>query len=283
MDKGLWNGEQNVSIYFNGIKTQQKPGLNRNHFTDFRPTNGYISGIASGVQVNGKGTVVLSKRHKTVTLKDVLYAPQCPSNLIAINKAVLAGKEIKISNKKLWCGKDLLGTYHHQNKLFKSTYKVMSSSSYSKAYKASVSDLHIVMGHPPKSISARLQIPNPPHPCQDFVAGRFVKSKPKISSTSVSRPLELLHADICGPFPHTGINGEKYFLVIVDRFTHITSSYCLKVKSEATDLIQQFITNLRHNCHSIITKLLPCVLIMVANLLTSLLKLFLHPKASRKN
>ncbi|KAG7840708.1 hypothetical protein KL941_005419 [Ogataea angusta] len=116
-----------------------------------------------------------------------------------------------------------------------------SSSSYSKAYKASVSDLHIVMGHPSKSISARLQIPNPPHLCQDCLAGRFVKSKPKISSTSVSRPLELLHADICGPFPHTGINGEKYFLVIVDRFTHITSSYCLKVKSEATDLIRQFI------------------------------------------
>ncbi|KAG7820000.1 hypothetical protein KL928_001437, partial [Ogataea angusta] len=74
---------------------------NRDHFTDFRPTSGYISGIASGVMVNGKGTVVLSKGHKTVTLKDVLYAPQCPSNLIAINKAVLAGKEIKISNKKL--------------------------------------------------------------------------------------------------------------------------------------------------------------------------------------
>ncbi|KAG7805677.1 hypothetical protein KL921_005410 [Ogataea angusta] len=186
-----------TEIYWIDSGASEHVSNNRNHFTDFRPTNGYISGIASGVQVIGKGTVVLSKGHKTVTLKDVLYAPQCPSNLIAINKAVLAGKKIEISNKELWCGKDLLGTYHHQNKLFKSTYKVMSSSSsYSKAYKASVSDLHIVMGHPSKPISARLQIPNPPHLCQDCLAGRFVKSKPKISSTSVSRPLELLHADI---------------------------------------------------------------------------------------
>ena len=44
---------------------------------------------------------------------------------------------------------------------------------------------------------------------------------------------ELLHMDICGPFPVQAPHGEKYFLSILDDKSNWGLAYGLKLKSDA--------------------------------------------------
>ena len=61
------------------------------------------------------------------------------------------------------------------------------------------------------------------HLCDACAKGKQVRSsfKPK-NSISTSRPLELLHMDLCGPIPVQSLGRSKYILVIVDDFSLFT-------------------------------------------------------------
>jgi hypothetical protein len=65
-----------------------------------------------------------------------------------------------------------------------------------------------------------------------------VKFKTKEYSTT--KPLEIIHADVCGPMRTTCLNGERYFLLFVDDFTRMTWLFLLKNKSETFNCFQVF-------------------------------------------
>ena len=51
--------------------------------------------------------------------------------------------------------------------------------------------------------------------------------------------MQLIHTDICGPL-ETSLGGCKYFLLIVDDFTHMTWVYFLKEKYESFEKFKEF-------------------------------------------
>ncbi|MBW0529179.1 hypothetical protein O181_068894 [Austropuccinia psidii MF-1] len=53
-----------------------------------------------------------------------------------------------------------------------------------------------------------------------------------------SRKLEVLHIDLCGPISPKLISRKKYFLIIVNGFSHYVWIYFLKNKSESKDIIK---------------------------------------------
>ena len=53
----------------------------------------------------------------------------------------------------------------------------------------------------------------------------------KKSSTRASRKLELIHSDLCGPFPTNSVSGSRYFIIFVDDATRYTWVYFLKRKN----------------------------------------------------
>ena len=55
------------------------------------------------------------------------------------------------------------------------------------------------------------------------------KSKDIVSS---SKPLELLHMDLCGPMRVPSLGGNRYIFVIVDDFSRYTWTLFLRAKSE---------------------------------------------------
>ena len=59
------------------------------------------------------------------------------------------------------------------------------------------------------------------------------------SSWRVDRHLQLVHNDICGPFP-TSIGSCRYFLLFIDDFSWMTWVYFLKKKSEAFEKFKTF-------------------------------------------
>ena len=66
------------------------------------------------------------------------------------------------------------------------------------------------------------------HVCPSCMIGKLPKDrKPKHRTTRTSRPLQLIHSDICGPMPVTSRKGNKYILTFIDDFTRKTWIYFL--------------------------------------------------------
>ena len=63
------------------------------------------------------------------------------------------------------------------------------------------------------------------------------------SETKTSHPLELVHFDLTGPIkPQSFHSKKRYVLVIIDDFTHYVWAFGLRAKSDATDVIQHWVT-----------------------------------------
>jgi hypothetical protein len=69
--------------------------------------------------------------------------------------------------------------------------------------------------------------------CSARQAGKQVGAHhPHKNIMTTDRPLELLHMDLFGPIAYISIGGGKYYLVIVDDFSHFTWIFFLQEKSQ---------------------------------------------------
>lgn len=53
-----------------------------------------------------------------------------------------------------------------------------------------------------------------------------------------SQPLELIHIDLCGPMGTKGLDGELYFMLMIDDYTRMTTISFIKKKSEAYEFFK---------------------------------------------
>ena len=67
-------------------------------------------------------------------------------------------------------------------------------------------------------------------PCQH---GKQTRVEFKTKEHSTTRPLELVHTDLCGPTQSKGLDGEEYFMLLIDDFTRMTWVCLLQKKSKA--------------------------------------------------
>ncbi|KAJ9565352.1 hypothetical protein OSB04_001318 [Centaurea solstitialis] len=82
--------------------------------------------------------------------------------------------------------------------------------------------------------------------CSACEMGKIKKSSHKLKvEHKTSKPLQLLHMDLCGPMRVQSINGRKYVLVIVDDFSRYTWVNFLRSKDGASDIIISFIRNVQ--------------------------------------
>ena len=71
------------------------------------------------------------------------------------------------------------------------------------------------------------------HICDACAKGKQTRSSFKSkNSISTSKPLELLHMDLCGPIPIQSLGHNKYIFVIVDDYSRFTWVCFLKEKNE---------------------------------------------------
>ena len=59
---------------------------------------------------------------------------------------------------------------------------------------------------------------------------------------SIVRPLELLHMDLFGPTTYRNIEGNYYYLVVVDGYSRYTWVFFLYDKADTCDIFKKFIT-----------------------------------------
>ena len=69
--------------------------------------------------------------------------------------------------------------------------------------------------------------------CESWRYGKQKKVEFKTKEHFASRPLELVHIDLCGPMRTKGLDGELYFMLMIDDYTRMTIVSFLKKNPEA--------------------------------------------------
>uniref|UniRef100_A0A2N9G770 Integrase catalytic domain-containing protein n=1 Tax=Fagus sylvatica TaxID=28930 RepID=A0A2N9G770_FAGSY len=87
-------------------------------------------------------------------------------------------------------------------------------------------------------------LPSIEHPnqlCEGCLFGKQSrKSFPKEASTRANKPLQLVHADVCGPIKPSSLGKNNYFLLFIDDFSRKTWIYFLKQKSKVFGAFKKF-------------------------------------------
>jgi transposase InsO family protein len=69
--------------------------------------------------------------------------------------------------------------------------------------------------------------------CNHCQQGKQTKTWFKSKEYSTTRPLEIVHTDLVKPNKTKGLKGEKYFIVLVDYYTRMTTVFFLRNKSQS--------------------------------------------------
>lgn len=75
--------------------------------------------------------------------------------------------------------------------------------------------------------------------CVSCIKGKLT-NKRKSGAERAKEVLELVHTDICGPFPQASWNGQQYFITFIDDFSRYGYLYLIMEKSDALDVFKAF-------------------------------------------
>ena len=81
--------------------------------------------------------------------------------------------------------------------------------------------------------------------CLDCIKGKYVKHVKKGANRSTG-PLQIIHTDICGPFPIMFIDGFDSFITFTDDYSRYGYIYPIKERSEALDKFKIFKTEVEN-------------------------------------
>ena len=114
-----------------------------------------------------------------------------------------------------------------------------------------VSLWHNRLGHPHhlvlKQVLQRINVPlmsssqNSELFCEPCQLGKLHQFSYPSVPLKTTKPLQIVHSDVWGPAPYTSSDGYQYYISFVDDFTRFVWIYPLKLKSETTNTVLQFV------------------------------------------
>ena len=72
--------------------------------------------------------------------------------------------------------------------------------------------------------------------CIECIKGKQIKKR-KLGANDV---VELIHTNICGPFPIASWNGQRYFITFIKDYSRYGYLYLIYEKSQALDVFKSF-------------------------------------------
>ncbi|MBW0502085.1 hypothetical protein O181_041800 [Austropuccinia psidii MF-1] len=92
--------------------------------------------------------------------------------------------------------------------------------------------------------------------CTTCNLSKITKTPFKGTFPQPNRKLETIHMDLCGPISPESISGKKYFLQIVNGFSHFLWIFFLTKKSECKDYIKNHINRVEQQTNSKVANLI---------------------------
>ena len=75
--------------------------------------------------------------------------------------------------------------------------------------------------------------------CTNCIKGKQTNTR-RFGDNRATDVLELIHTDICGPFPIVSWNGQQYFIMFIDDFSRYGYLYLIHEKSQSLDVFKSF-------------------------------------------
>jgi hypothetical protein len=210
-----------------------------------------ILGDGSSTPITCVGHTQFPSTTKPLLLRDVLVAPALIKNLISVRKfttdniASIEFDPFGLSVKD-FLTKEEIARFDSSGDLY--SINGAPAASPPSSMLARVALWHQRLGHPNKAIMSSLlsdfEIPcnkdsHNSSVCESCQTGKHVRLPFGSSNTFSTFPFELLHCDLWTS-PTLSISGFKYYLVILDDFTHYIWTFPLKNKSDVHTILLNF-------------------------------------------
>lgn len=224
---------------------------------DMRDVNSEIGTAKKSISMKAEGIGVVEA--KDCTLKEVVYVPELSKNLLSVNAITRNNGEVRFKNNKVEIFKNkkkIVEGEKDENGLYvvNLTQDIQDTNLnvlMTKEDNALV--WHRKLGHLGSTnmkklvnISDGMNLTGKDFKILDNICETCLKAKQtrkpfKEERNRASRPLELIHSDVCGPIEPTTWDGSKYFITFLDDYTHFTSVYLMKGKYEVAEIVKEFV------------------------------------------
>jgi transposase InsO family protein len=213
------------------------------------PPSSIVVGNGQSIPISGRGNSSLRIADRLFHLDNVLVAPQLTRNLLSVRQLTrdnncsiefdasgFSVKDLQTKTVLLRCNSngDLYTIPHHMPT--RCHVVVVSSELWHSCLghpaSAAVQTLHKLSAIQCNKAARRI--------CHAYQLGKHARLPFASSVSSTLAPFELLHCDIWTS-PVLSVSGYKFYLVIVDDFTHYCWTFPLRHKSDVHEHIVQFI------------------------------------------
>ena len=254
----------------------------RTLFDTLTPTDRKVT-VAAGksIPVLGTGNVALCIPQpdgsvQSMHLSDVLYVPDFLGNLLSVKRLVAFGTmpEFSTTGCNLVASDGTVkarallspaGLYRFTARAERDTATVAAVAAVASVAPVNNVDWHARFGHADvrailrlfegdtattanrnKAIAAlKIAAASAAH-CEACLRGKQPREALTGSvdgATRATRPLALVHIDLCGPFPTASRSGARYLCVIVDDYTRLIWARAINTKDAALDAFQYYRTH----------------------------------------
>ncbi|KAJ0491696.1 putative RNA-directed DNA polymerase [Helianthus annuus] len=212
-------------------------------------------GNGKSIQVEGEGSVKLEvSPGVTKSLSDVQFAPALGYNLLSVGQLMRAGYRLvfdgdacTVTNKRT--GERMCKVMMSANNVFPFNVTQPHATSLAAIIPDDPSLWHQRYGHlnenslrtlSDKDLVAGLPRIRSLALCEGCIYGKQVRRSFPTHAWRSSQPLQLIHADLCGPMPTPSLGGNRYFFLLIDDYTRMSWVYFLTKKSESFEKFKMF-------------------------------------------
>ena len=187
-----------------------------------------------------------------LTIKDVRHVPQLTRSLMSVGqlddngyKVIFASQSFRITKGNMIVAKgnkvgSLYPLFVHKKEHFLAiTDQPMTSIWHGRLGHMSRNGMEILSryGHLPKLSFSDFVL------CEHCQHGKKTRSAHKTNVNSSTKPLDLVHTDVCGPMPTRSLGGALYFVTFIDDATRKVWVYPIKAKDDVYHVFRKWLSS----------------------------------------
>jgi len=205
--------------------------------------------------------VMVKGRTKRIRIKDVLHVQKLHALLLLVSKILSSGCKVQFNMNecivRAFDG-EVIAIALREGNLYQVTFTKVCEMHVANMAQTSTIDgalelwhcrlghLNVKGVHALQNMVSGMNLGNMPCPTSSFVCEGCIEGKQHCKpfrsdgGMCATKPLEIVHSNVCGPMRTTSLGGARYFVMYIDDFSRKVWVYLLKSKGECLEKFKEF-------------------------------------------